>query len=101
MDILRGILIILVIVGHSIADIESLTIPFNLIYSFHIPLLIFCSGYIEEEYSEKYLYKRSRMLIMRICKILLPYLILIRGYILTDFLDILQLACGFLLYCLD
>lgn len=75
MDILRGILIILVIVGHSIADIERLTIPFNLIYSFHIPLLIFSSGYIEEDYSEKYLNKRSRMLAMRTSKILIPYFV--------------------------
>lgn len=51
-DILKGISILFVVMGHSIAAVSSLSPLFNFIYSFHMPLLL----------------KRSR-------SVLLPYII--------------------------
>lgn len=53
-DLLKGIAIILMVMGHSMSDIEYMTIPFNVIYSFHMPLLFFLSGYIIELTKSKY-----------------------------------------------
>lgn len=51
-DLLKGFLIILVIVGHAIQFIFGYDLPelwerpeFNIIYTFHMPLFIFVSGY--------------------------------------------------------
>lgn len=49
LDALKGLAILLVIIGHAIQYniIEFKTNPFfNMIYSFHMPLFIFISGYI-------------------------------------------------------
>lgn len=53
-DLLKGIAIILMVMGHSMSDIEYMTIPLNVIYSFHMPLLFFLSGYIIELTKSKY-----------------------------------------------
>lgn len=48
-DFLRGITIILVVWGHAIQTINSSpgeNTMFNLIYSFHIPLFMFLSGFV-------------------------------------------------------
>lgn len=63
MDFLRGIAILAVVVGHSVASIANLTVVYNVIYFFHMPLLIYISAYIEEKYRNKYVDCRYKMLI--------------------------------------
>lgn len=53
-DILKGFAIILMVMGHSMSDIEYMTIPFNVIYSFHMPILFYLSGYMIEATKSKY-----------------------------------------------
>ncbi len=74
MDFLKGIAIISVIVGHSLTDIRGMDTFFNLIYSFHMPLLFFVSAYIEEQGSAKYAGREGRMLLRRAGSLLIPYL---------------------------
>lgn len=74
MDFLKGIAIISVIAGHSLSDIRGMDLLFNLIYSFHMPLLFFVSAYIEEQNSAKYSGREGRMLLRRMSGLLLPYL---------------------------
>ncbi|MDE6846690.1 MAG: acyltransferase family protein [Lachnospiraceae bacterium] len=74
MDFLKGIAIISVIAGHSLSDIRGMDILFNLIYSFHMPLLFFVSAYIEEQNRAKYAEKEGQMLFRRMSGLLLPYL---------------------------
>ncbi len=74
MDFLKGIAIISVIVGHSLTDIRGMDTFFNLIYSFHMPLLFFVSAYIEEQGSAKYAGREGWMLLRRARSLLLPYL---------------------------
>ncbi|CAG1020274.1 hypothetical protein MTYM_00165 [Methylococcales bacterium] len=54
-DALRGLLILLVVVGHvlqfSSPDYDS-NLAFRLIYSFHMPLFIFISGYVSSNDSK-------------------------------------------------
>lgn len=73
MDFLKGIAIIAVIVGHSLSDIRRMDLLFNIIYSFHMPLLFFVSAYIEEQSSGKYTGAEGRMLVKRMGGLLLPY----------------------------
>ena len=73
MDFLKGIAIIAVIVGHSLSGVRSMDLLFNVIYSFHMPLLFFISAYIEEQSRDKYAGKEGRMLIRRMNGLLLPY----------------------------
>lgn len=51
-DFIKGVLIILVVVGHVIQGLYGIDVPdvwenplFNVIYTFHMPLFIFISGY--------------------------------------------------------
>lgn len=74
MDFLKGIAILAVIVGHSLSDIREMDILFNLIYSFHMPLLFFVSAYIEEQGRAKYAGREGNMLLRRMSGLLLPYL---------------------------
>lgn len=74
MDFLKGIAVLAVVVGHSIVDIPKMDFLFQIIYSFHMPLLIFLSAYIEEENSTKYAGREGSMLLRRMCGLLLPYL---------------------------
>jgi len=64
LDTMKGILIILVVLGHAIQS----TIPdyqhnflFRLIYSFHMPLFFLISGYLtlKEKHDENIIYKRG------------------------------------------
>ncbi len=48
-DFLRGAAIIAVVIGHAMNRQEYLRIPFNIIYSIHMPLLFFLSGYLTEQ----------------------------------------------------
>ena len=73
MDFLKGIAIIAVIVGLSLSGVRSMDLLFNVIYSFHMPLLFFISAYIEEQSRDKYAGKEGRMLIRRMNGLLLPY----------------------------
>ncbi|MDE7283293.1 MAG: acyltransferase family protein, partial [Lachnospiraceae bacterium] len=74
MDFLKGLAIVAVIVGHSLNNIiPQGIILFNLVYSFHMPLLMFVSAYIEEQNREKYTMKECRMLVKRVCGLLIPY----------------------------
>lgn len=74
MDFLKGICILSVITGHSISTISEMSIFFNIIYSFHMPLLIFISAYIEEQAREKYECHFPKMLLKRAQGLLIPYL---------------------------
>ena len=73
-DFLKGIAMIMVVVGHSVSGVRRADVLFNFIYSFHMPLLFFCSAYIEELYRVKYAGNERNMLIKRIRGLLLPYL---------------------------
>lgn len=73
MDFLKGIAIIAVIAGHSLSGIRSMDLLFNIIYSFHMPLLFFVSACIEEQNREKYVGREGWMLIKRAGGLLLPY----------------------------
>ena len=64
-DSLKGVLIILVVVGHfRYANYRYMTIVNDVIYSFHMPLFIFLSGYVVTELSFTKLAKRIRMLVL-------------------------------------
>ena len=54
-DFLKGVAIILMVMGHLISGIECMRIPFNFIYSFHMPLLFFLSGYLTETRKSRYM----------------------------------------------
>ena len=56
-DTLKGVLIVLVVVGHYIElNIESFGCNYlhNLIYLFHMPLFVFISGYVSNTKSRRY-----------------------------------------------
>ena len=74
MDFLKGIAVVAVIVGHSISDVPKADFLFQIIYSFHMPLLFFISAYIEEKNREKYTGRESGFLLHRMSGLLLPYL---------------------------
>lgn len=76
-DALKGIAIILVVVGHCIQFIYSpdyymTNKVYNIIYSFHMPLFMFISGYLS--FSEK---KSIDMIWLkrRFCSLMIPYLV--------------------------
>ncbi|MCM1087479.1 MAG: acyltransferase family protein [Muribaculaceae bacterium] len=73
MDFLKGLAMVAVVVGHSVSDIPQGSVLFNLIYSFHMPLLMFISAYVEEQNREKYLTQEWRMPLKRATGLLLPY----------------------------
>ena len=73
MDFLKGIAIVSVIIGHSLSDIAEGRTLFHLIYSFHMPLLMFISAYIEEQNREKYMAGEWQILLKRACGLLIPY----------------------------
>lgn len=73
-DILKGIAIVLVVIGHSISAVDSLCPFFNFIYSFHMPLFFFLSGYVEEKGRSKYAHKKYAMLLKRGKSLLIPYI---------------------------
>lgn len=75
MDFLKGICILSVIIGHSISNFPEMSVFFNIIYSFHMPLLMFISAYIEENSRKKYENRFSYMLFKRAEGLLLPYFV--------------------------
>lgn len=74
MDFLKGVCILTVIVGHSITNVDKLSDLFNLIYSFHMPVLIFISAYLEEQNRKKYDVCFYKMIEKRMLGLLVPYL---------------------------
>lgn len=84
-DVLRGIAILLMLIGHAIAkdNIPEYTAPipmvFDAIYSFHMPLLFLVSGlcfsYREGNYLLYLRKKAHRLLVPYICFNLLPFLL--------------------------
>lgn len=95
-DIARGIAVLLVIMGHGISDIylssmETYTIAgkwiFDLIYSFHMPLFVFLSGYCNYKVvSLKDKGSRAIFLNRRFQRLMVPYLV---WGVLYVFLDII------------
>lgn len=73
MDFLKGLAIVSVIVGHSISDVSEGYLLCNVIYSCHMPLLVFISAYIEEQNREKYMKKGRQMILKRVGGLLVPY----------------------------
>ncbi len=47
-DVMKGICIILVVIGHLAEKISPVPSFFHYIYSFHMPAMIFCSGVVAE-----------------------------------------------------
>lgn len=74
MDFLKGGCILAVIIGHSITYIDKLSVLFNIIYSFHMPLLIFVSGFLEEGQRNKYILCTHKMVRRRFVGLLIPYI---------------------------
>lgn len=75
MDFLKGIAILATVIGHLTADIPAAVTLFNIIHSFHMPLLFFVSAYVEEENKDKYAGRKRNMLQNRASGILLPYIV--------------------------
>lgn len=71
LDTIKGFLIIVVVIGHFI-EFGSRTIfdvaMHNFIYSFHMPLFVFLSGYF-------FNIKTKRKLIDKTCALLITYLV--------------------------
>lgn len=74
MDFLKGIAIIAVVAGHTVSDIAGMDVFFNVIYSFHMPLLFFVSAYVEERFKSKYVGREGQLVLRRMSGLLLPYL---------------------------
>ena len=76
LDVLRGFLILLVILGHVmqsfVADIENNRI-WSIIHSFHIPAFMAISGYLM--YKEGGLINHKQIFVRRIQQLLIPFLI--------------------------
>ena len=79
-DSLKGILILLVIVGHAISKVIGNEAANNdywwcLIYSFHMPTFIAVSGYLQ--YRSKYSNKKPLQLQIwrRFCQLMVPFLV--------------------------
>lgn len=73
MDFLKGIAILATVAGHLLSDIPAGDTLFNIIYSFHMPLLFFVSAYIEESSRRKYMGREKNMLSKRAIGLLVPY----------------------------
>ena len=97
LDFIKGLAIILVVIGHAVSqvlngdpDVYEENPVFRLIYSFHMPLFTFISGYICRmtiKTDSSWLLKRIRQIgIPYILALLLWYVILRRSSI-TDFLS--------------
>lgn len=74
MDFLKGIAILAMVIGHLVSDVPQGDVLFNIIYSFHMPLLFFISAYIEEDNRGDYVGRERSMLLKRATGLLLPYL---------------------------
>lgn len=79
LDIARGIGIILVVLGHAVSgSVRSISkssdIIYNIIYFFHMPLLVFLSGCSYKISQEQYMKKGYLVLKDKIKQLLLPYI---------------------------
>lgn len=75
-DNLRGILIFLMVLGHLLeccGSFRGVGFLYRTIYSFHMPALLFLTGYFAR-------YNRKKI----ICGLLVPYVVFQTGYILFD-----------------
>lgn len=84
-DIIKGLGIILVVLGHSFPDAEMMSfngnniykLIYNIIYSFHMPLFIFASGYVSYKllnikgFTNKYYQIKKKFL-----RLIVPYIII-------------------------
>ena len=73
MDWLKGAAILSMVMGHLLTGVPEGAGIFNVIYSFHMPLLFFVSAYVEQAGRDKYADGRWRMLGKRAAGLLLPY----------------------------
>lgn len=83
-DILKGTAIILMVLGHVIQTIYAPdnydeNLIFKFIYSFHMPLFIFISGYLtgmKQEFSIRWILDRTRDAILSLCGgVMIPFMI--------------------------
>lgn len=76
-DLVRGIAIILVIIGHTIQYVKYNNVNYEedgvflFIYSFHMPLFMFVSGYLFKSYVDRYsfiegVWRKARSLLVPI-----------------------------------
>lgn len=73
LDLVKGICIFFVVVGHLLAHFESCKFFINFIYSFHMPILIWISAYLDEQiYSSCQSYQ---FIIHKAKALLIPYCI--------------------------
>lgn len=86
LDVLRGVAVILVIFGHclqsSFVNYPKLPV-YYLIYSFHVPLFVFVSGYLLKFQLKK---STKHFINERFFRLFIPYLIwmTIRGFVYKD-----------------
>lgn len=73
-DLLKGLATLLVVIGHNIVHVDILDPVFNFIYSFHMPLFIFLSGYLEESNESSYRGRYFKMMQKRTKTLLIPYI---------------------------
>lgn len=78
-DVLKGILILLVVFGHTIQDVSTYNQvdywhlhAFNSVYLFHMPLFVFVSGYFTRSISNKSV---KELLTQKTTRLILPWLI--------------------------
>lgn len=78
LDVLRGIAIILVMLGHGVGLMIKKGLPhwrgyllvYDMIYTFHMPLFFMISGYVYKCYNEKI----SKIIIKNVISLYVPYL---------------------------
>ena len=75
-DLLKGFAMYLVILGHACAGKDYLRLPFNFVYSFHMPLMFFLSGYLLHSLWKAKYKKENKALFLgkKALSLLLPYL---------------------------
>ena len=87
LDVMKGIGILLVCLGHCIGDVAGAYHPINrFILSFHMPLFFFVSGLLFEKTANK---KFSVFLVRKIWTILLPLLVYVACEVFVEvFIDV-------------
>lgn len=96
-DYMKGWLIILVILGHSVLKFEDSFVSkvlFEAIYSFHMPLFVFLSGYFffnkKKSNSKELIFKQTKRLLLPV----LSWLVVTTGFLLIFNIDILTEKCN-------
>jgi len=67
-DIFKGIGILLVVIGHILAEQKNCPPLYNIIYMFHMPLFFFISGYLYKQKSNIKLHIKGKVI-----QLLIPY----------------------------